>query len=393
MDFSLASPGVPSIGIPPREARNALGPFPRPRSLALQEKPRVGALDAARSLAVFAMVMGHTLDAVLSPAARRTPAIILYWQARGFTAPLFLVVSGWAVTLAITRSGVRGWKVLRERLPRVLLLLAMGYVLRWPGWALDRFAAGDREVWAHFLAFDALHCIGTGLLVTSLLLAIPAGWIVRAGMLVTLAIGAVWIPTVAPAPGAGPHSVAPFSVVSTAFAQALGGSSPFPMLPWLAYFVAGSLVGLLVPPGRRSALAMVTAASIAIAVLRWFGLSGRPPNDPVLVMFRIAVVLALLGGLAAVPSALASKLAPLGKQSLAVYALHIPIVYGWSSFPGLSWRVGPTEDIPQSISIGLLVLTVSFALARSLALARGTVAERFQWPRSAVKRASSRSTT
>lgn len=391
MGFSLgSSPGIPTIGIPPREARNA-GTSPRPQSLPLPHGPRaarVAALDAARSLAVFAMVMGHTLDAILSPAARRTPAITLYWQARGFTAPLFLVVSGWAVTLAITRSGVRGWEVPRGRLPRVLLLLAMGYVLRWPGWALDRFAAGDREVWAHFLAFDALHCIGTGLLVTTLLLAIPVGRVVRAGMLVTLAIGAVWIPTVAPAPGAGPHSVAPLSVVSMALAQALGGSSPFPMLPWLAYFVAGSLVGLLVPPGRRSALAMVAAASTAIAMLRWIGLGNRPLEGLVLVFFRIAVALALLGGLAALPSALGSKLAPLGKRSLAVYALHIPIVYGWSSFPGLSWRVGPTVGIPQAILIGLLVLAVSFATARTLAIARRTAVDRIRWTRSARGRAS-----
>ena len=63
---------------------------------------RFPALDLARALGVLAMVFGHTCDALLSPAARITPAIATYWKARGLTAPLFMMVSGWVVALALS---------------------------------------------------------------------------------------------------------------------------------------------------------------------------------------------------------------------------------------------------------------------------------------------------
>ena len=59
---------------------------------------------------------------------------------------------------------------MRGRLPRVLLLLAVGYALRWPGWGLDALLAGDPAVWSHLLAFDALHtAAGRGALLRVLL--------------------------------------------------------------------------------------------------------------------------------------------------------------------------------------------------------------------------------
>jgi len=50
----------------------------------------------------------------------------------------------------------------------VALLFVLGYLLRWPGWGFGPLVAGDREVRAHFLAFDALQCIAAALLVASL---------------------------------------------------------------------------------------------------------------------------------------------------------------------------------------------------------------------------------
>ena len=327
-------------------------------------RPRLAALDAARALGVVAMVVGHTLDAVLAPAARSSPGMVQYWHARGLTAPLFMLVSGWAVTLAIGRSGARGWAIPRGRLGRVALLFALGYLLRWPGWGFGRLVAGDREVWAHFLAFDALHCIAAALLVASLVLALPKRPI-QAVLLVALSVAAV-LGGRAAAQGAGSAGL-PAGVPGIALAQVFGGTSPFPVLPWAAYFFSGTLAGLLVPADRRGALLLGAVGATLVAVTwHWHGVGDRPPGDPVLFCFRTGSVLTFLAGLGLVPSALSARAAPLGRSSLGVYALHLPIVYGWSSFPGLSWRVGPLLGAGGALGVALAVLLASYLAARAL---------------------------
>jgi acyltransferase len=360
----LSSGGLASLAPVSKLPDPSAGPRPPAR-------PRLAALDAARALGVVAMVCGHTLDAVLSPEARAAPAMITYWHARGFTAPLFLVVSGWAVTLAIARSGASGWAIPRGRIRRVALLLAIGYALRWPGWALDRLQAGDRDVWAHFLAFDALHTIALALLAASLLLALPWGRAARAAALAALLVLAAWLGRRAGIPGAEPATAAglPASLPAIALAQALGGTSAFPLVPWSAYFLAGTLVGLVSPPDRRGAAGTAAAGAILLCVtVLWSGLGDRAPGDPVLIAFRLGVVLLLLGALELVPARAAARVAPLGRSSLAVYAIHLPVVYGWSTVPGLSFRVGRTLGAGQGLAVAAAVLAASFALARLLAL-------------------------
>lgn len=354
----------------------AATPSPTPAAAPSARRPRLAALDAARALGVVAMVLGHTLDGVLSEAARRTPAMARYWQARGFTAPLFLLVAGWAVTLAISRSGATGWAVPRGRLRRVLLLLAVGYGLRWPGWALGRLLGGDRDVWAHLLAFDALHCIAVALLATSLVLALPWHRLGKAAILAGLAAAAVLAGAHASTPGEVLATAAglPASIPGMALAQVTGGTSAFPLFPWAAYFFAGTLVGLLAPPGRRGGAALaVVAAALLVATTQWLGLGNRGPGSPVLVAYRVGVVLAVLAGLSLVPAALAARAAPLGKSSLAVYAIHLPIVYGWYPFPfyfgwyplrGLWNTVGRTLGPAAGVAVALLVLAASYALYR-----------------------------
>lgn len=337
---------------------------PAPRS-------RIGALDAARALGVLAMVFGHTLDALLSTDIRSTPVVDLYWKARGFTAPLFLMVSGWAVSVAISRGRHRGLDIPRGRLGRVLLLLAIGYALRWPGWGLDRLAAGDAEVWAHLLSFDALHTIAVALLVASLVLALPwtrreQAWAFGALVLLCVALGML-----APAPI--PPSIAelPRSVPALALTQALGGTSPFPVFPWAAYFFLGGLVGLVAGAGGgRSALAMALAGAFLVAATFGTGVGEMPMGHPLLFTFRSGVVLLVLAALSAVPAVAAARLAPVGRASLGVYAIHVPIVYGWSTHVGLINRVGPHLGIGRALLVATAVLAVSFSLHVVFQLAR-----------------------
>jgi acyltransferase len=334
-----------------------------PGSGAPAPRARIAALDAARALGVLAMVCGHTLDALLAASVRATPLVDLYWKARGFTAPLFLIVSGWAVSVAISRGRARGLDILRGRVRRVLLLLFIGYALRWPGWGVAQLAAGDQDVWAHLLSFDALHTIAIALLAASLVLALPWSRREQAWAFGALALLCVALGMLAPAPLV-PHVAAlPRSVPALALAQALGGSSPFPILPWAAYFFVGALVGLLAGAGGgRSAAAMALVGAVLVGATFGSGVGEMPMGHPLLFAFRCGVVLLVLAALSKVPAAAAARVAPIGRASLGVYAIHVPIVYGWSTYTGLTVRVGPHLGIGRGLLVAAAVLAASFAL-------------------------------
>lgn len=331
-------------------------------------RPRLPALDAARALGVVAMVVGHTLDALLSPAARAHPAAVAYWKARGLTAPLFLLVSGWAVTVAIRRAPARGLGVVRQRLPRVLLLLAVGTLLRWPGWGLAGLEAGDREVWGHLLGFDALHTIALSFLGAAGVLAL--GRPPREEKLLLWALLALAVALGMRAPLPLPEPLPPLGP-ALLVTQALGGTSPFPLVPWAAYFLAGCLVGLAMEEGsdRVTAGKAILGAAL-VAATSWQEVGTAPPGAPALIGFRIGLILMLLAALSRVPLAVGRRLAPLGRLSLAVYALHVPVVYGWSTVPGLAWRIGPRLGAAQALGVALTVLVASAAAAWALVAAR-----------------------
>jgi uncharacterized membrane protein len=263
-----------------------------------------------------------------------------------------------AIQRAARRRGLSGLAIVRERLPRVVLLLAVGAALRWPGWAAGGLAAGDLDAWAHLLGFDALHVIGLALLGAALVFALgrpPREEALLFGLLVTLAVALGMRDPGRPATLAG-----------VAWEQALGGTSPFPLVPWAAYFFAGCLLGGAARDGSaRAAGAMAGLGAALFLATFWQGVGTAPPGEPALIAYRIGLVLLLLAALSRLPARAGAAAAPLGRHSLAIYALHVPVVYGWSTTPGLAWRVGPVLTVAEALGVAVLVLAAS-ALAAGL---------------------------
>lgn len=347
---------------------------PEPSSSPKTPAPRVPALDAARAFGVVAMVVGHTLDALLATSLRDEPLAVAYWKARGLTAPLFLMASGWAVTVALARRRGSGPGVPLGRLPRVLLLLAVGYALRWPGWGTEQLLAGDREVWAHLLAFDALHTIAISVLAIATVLGLPLSLRERVGALAALCLVALSLGMAAPAPLPVDPGALPPPPVAMALAQAAGGSSPFPLFPWTAYAFAGAIVGLLVQRGERRRLLWLAIVGGAMVLATFHQDVGvLPAGHPVLFTFRVGLVLVAFAALSAVPARLAKLTAPLGRASLGVYVLHVPVVYGWSTHEGLAQRIGPSLAPGPAVLASAAVLAASFVLAHALAAGLGAL--------------------
>ncbi|MFP2962074.1 acyltransferase family protein [Myxococcus sp. 1LA] len=286
------------------------------------------------------MVIGHTLDAVLSPAVRADVWVQHYWTCRGITAPLFLMVAGWAVVAALGSKPTAARDTYGKRVRRALLLIFLGYLVHWPGWSTVIHMGLTEQMLTKVLTFDALQCIGFALLAGATLLAVtPARW----GRTVMLVVVAVGLPLVS----------ATMWTMSEGLPGPLkqligsGGASRFPFFPWASYFFAGALAANLLGtlrPGVPQGLALVVLGG----GLFWF-MRGQTQDwgtaSAWLVAYRVGQGMMVLGLVNMLPRKASGLLAPLGRLSLWVYVLHLPIVYGWSSYAGLSSRVGPTLSL------------------------------------------------
>ena len=318
--------------------------------------PRHPGLDAARGVAVVAMVLGHTLDALLSPEMRGNPWVQRYWELRGITAPLFLLVAGFAVVAALGHSKDSPGHTFLRRTRRALLLLFLGYLLHWPGWDTVHALGWGEELRGRLFAFDALQSIGVSLWVGSAALLLVRGTWTRAGVLVALAAGTALSST-------GMWHVSADWPVELRQAVGMPGSR-FPLFPWASYFFAGALVAHLLRPLRAGWPQGLALGALGAGLL--LATSQLPANwEPTsawMVAYRVGQGLGVMGAVNLVPPLLSRWVAPLGRDSLWLYVLHLPVVYGWAGTPGLASRVGPTLGLLPALGVGVALLAGCFLL-------------------------------
>lgn len=304
------------------------------------------------------MVMGHTLDALLSPEMRGHPWVQQYWTLRGITAPLFLLVAGFAVVAALGTSRESAGLTLGRRLRRALLLLFLGYFVHWPGWGTVHALGWGPALRERLFTFDALQSIGVSLGVGALVLALARGTWTRAAALAVLAAG---IPLLSPwawdALAPGPIELR----------QAVGmPGARFPLFPWAGFFFAGALtahLSRLLRPGGPQGLALVALGAGALLVTSRLN-ADWSPTSAWLVAYRVGQGLLVLGTISLLPPLLSRPLAPLGRASLWLYVLHLPVVYGWGGTAGLSGRVGPILSLPAALLVGVSLLAVCYGISR-----------------------------
>ncbi|QQR88634.1 MAG: DUF1624 domain-containing protein [Myxococcales bacterium] len=138
----------------------------------MKKIPRIISIDLLRLVATFQMVQGHAVDAVLAE-QYRFGAVHAFWiYLRGFTAPAFLFAAGFAyyVTTLWDFEGYKSTKKRRnKRLRRSLLILALGYLMRFPIGLLSSDPAVRAQALDSFALVDILQCIGVSLLILKLL--------------------------------------------------------------------------------------------------------------------------------------------------------------------------------------------------------------------------------
>lgn len=322
-------------------------PFPGPRLV----RSRIPLLDAIRLVAILLMLQGHTLEAFVAPAAMDWNSLHwqLWGQVRGLTAPLFLLVSGAATVLATRREPggrIPSSQYLR-RLRTALMVIGIGYLMVFPAARLADLPWVSTEGWRVFLQVNILQLNGVTLLLVTGLMALTrsarahAAWSLVLGLLILLA--APWVG------GTDWFSRLPEGVA--AYLTFVHGSL-FPLFPASAFMFLGVGLGTVLmeaPEGQRLRRFRLAALAAGLAALALSLLAERMPLGLLPVhdayrtgwassFHRLGFSLLVIGALTALAEAwprIAQALAPLGRKSLAVYVVHIALIYGTPWSPGL----------------------------------------------------------
>jgi uncharacterized membrane protein len=334
---------------------------------------RIEAIDLVRVLAMALMIEGHTLDALLAPSYQAAGWYHLWVFGRGFTAPTFMMLSGFSFALATIKRWDRHLSlnsVVLRRVRRFAFFIVLGYAMHLPVSSLREVGILSPEAWRNWLQVDVLQCIGMSLLLLQLLV-----WIARtparfARLSLTLALALV---AFAPAIWAsGWSSYLPLGI--SAYVDGSVGSL-FPLLPWAAYLLLGAGLGWLYvqsyrPESSTFAVFLLVSGAVAIVggqalekpAMAFFGEQIFWSTSPTLFLVRAGFVVVLLGGMFLVRRFVAfssGTVRSLAQESLSVYFLHVCLLYGsiWNS--GLRNRFSPL-DLVQALTVaGLMIAAMA----------------------------------
>lgn len=339
---------------------------------AVEPKQRLIFLDAARAVAIVLMVFAHFTDQLLEPELHQGAFGVAYAATRGFTAPLFFMLSGWAFAVSLLPGVARGEVDYGRRVRRGGLLLVWGYLLTLPYWADGFPFEVESKIWTPFFTAGVLQTLGVALLIaTGLLWAVrkPQTFVAISGLLAVVTV-------IGSAPLARASAAWPLPIRGYFDPQDVGGG--FPLVPWAAFFFAGLAIGggLWVKKAKAPPVLFVlaTLSFAGMTLLHW-------PED--LLLKRFGWVTALVGVTAVVLAKtqrlpMAVKL--LGQHAFTFYVVHMLVLWGVPRVPGLASRFGPSLGWAGCFGLAAACLALTgagiWAASASGEPARRTSAER-----------------
>ncbi|QQS47039.1 MAG: DUF1624 domain-containing protein [Acidobacteriota bacterium] len=334
---------------------------------------RIIFLDLMRAIAVIMMVQGHTIDIFLSD-AWRDPTTTGYWLwlfFRGLTAPIFLFTAGtvFIYLFTVSASPYRHNPRISKGIRRFLLLVAIGYLLRFPSVNPFNFSKVSEESWKIFFAVDTLQLIGFGVLFLVILGYLSERFRLNAYAL--FAGGGIFFFFIFPfTEQIDWASFLPSPVAGYFYA---GTGSNFPLIPWVGYLLFGGVLGASLArghfgknPKRFSLILALSSLSIIVfsQALNYGadylpGLYGPAYDWLSLVILRLGMVM-MFNALLAVVTASIHSVHPViimvGRRTLLIYVVHLVILYGSAWNNGLARYYGKSLDVVQTIGAALLMI-------------------------------------
>ena len=338
---------------------------------------RVIFIDLVRALAVAFMLYGHTASALLAPHYQVGRWFDIWQFQRGLTSSLFLLLGGFAFSLATSRrwsSHVQWSPALLKRIRRFALFVVLGYALHLPANRFADLSSVDADRWRAFFAVDVLQAIGVTFI--SIQLLVLAARSRRTFMFVTIALAAVAVFATPFVWTVDWTRVLP-SFAAAYFSPATG--SQFPLFPWMGFILLGAGLGQLYARwGANDLSAFAQRALIAPGVIlvaiasvirpRPELLFGSGPGNfvPGEMMLRIGACLIILAAFAHLSrhlSRLPHIFGAVAQESLLIYFVHLCIVYGSVWNMGLVQMYGASRTPIQTVFFVALVVSAMAALA------------------------------
>ena len=337
---------------------------------------RVIFIDLGRFLALVFMLYGHTVSALLAPQYQRGAWFDVWNFQRGLTSSLFLLLSGFAFSVATSRRWGAHQRLsfaVFKRTRRFGLFLLLGYAIHFPVPQFSMLGTLTGEQWRSFLQVDVLQLIGATFLITQSLVFVVRSR--RTFMVTVFALAAAVLALTHTVWAVDWWQLLP-GWLAAYISPARG--SLFPLFPWATYVLFGAGLGQIYVGWGAARLASYTlyvlfVPGVALSALGW-GLAAIEDAPwgpdawnfmPIQLAIRIGACLILLAGIARASQQLTRLphvFAAVAQETLLIYFVHLCVVYG------SIWNNGLAVYYAASLGPMATFVCVVFLLASMAAL-------------------------
>jgi uncharacterized membrane protein len=333
---------------------------------------RLKFIDMARSFAILLMLEGHFVDDSLMDVFRdHDNAIFSTWYyIRGFTAPVFLTVTGLIFTyLLLQKQDEPYFSNLRVKkgFKRVVELFFWGYMLQWYSFhVLECIAAGIFSILVLFLLYKLIKVIPLWI------------YFMIAGM--TLFTSFLYFQNM-------PDDQQWLPINNSFLESFFHGPkhrSIFPIVPWMGYTMFGSMIGALLHSLHKIVTKYYFAGVFVIVgfilyhysheLLEvtdsiWASISGRNPKIVRVnwLYNRLGMVFMELGVLMFIDKLLGKRIKDtslflkVGQNTLTIYIIHMIVLYGSILGFGLNKYCHKNLN-PLQVTVGAILFITTFVI-------------------------------
>jgi len=341
---------------------------------------RLYALDMARFVAMVFMMQGHVLDALVSPDIINTA--VFPWNVwsliRGFTAPIFLMVSGAVHAFATKRTdeGMVRSDVISKRIRWALTIIGIGYLLVFPAGSIWELPFVTQQGWSTVVQVNILQLTGASILFFIITMSSTRS-VKHMGRRALIVAGSILVATQL-------MQMFPIAEQFPSWFRAYlttSNGSIFPVFPFSAYLFVGIAVGAwlhgIQPSLRDEALKMhawrlglgLAAGAVFLQlVLEANGVHRdtiEQAMSVVLFLRRVGVVLVFFSLCVVVLDKtwkFRNWYSLFGTKSLYIYIIHLVLLFG------TPWMMGPGRTHFRSYDLGTGFAYVAGIIATTLLL-------------------------